>query len=279
MMIYGRYGRVIDQSAIEDKFNDWASRKLFLIADEVVARSDLYHVKNKLKAFITGEWIRINPKNMAAYDERNHVNMVFLSNESMPVVLEEDDRRHAVIWTPEKLSRDFYAGVQAEIDAGGIAALHDYLLHLDLGDFDYATLPPMTDAKRELIDLSKDSPSRFVQAFESGDVEGFPAAAAPRLLLPALSSDLYELYGLWCRKAGLKALNQPRFANALMRKHGARVERKRYAVDMGTKGPSAITYLGQCHELPPGHNETDWLGERIEIFRTTLKDYRARDFA
>ena len=38
MAIYGRYGRVIDQSAIEDKFNDWASRKLFLIADEVVAR-------------------------------------------------------------------------------------------------------------------------------------------------------------------------------------------------------------------------------------------------
>ncbi len=77
MAIYGRYGRVIDQSAIEDKFNDWASRKLWLIADEVVARSDLYHIKNKLKAFITGEWIRINPKNMAAYEERNHVNMVF----------------------------------------------------------------------------------------------------------------------------------------------------------------------------------------------------------
>ena len=26
MGIYGRYGRIIDQSAIEDKFNDWASR-------------------------------------------------------------------------------------------------------------------------------------------------------------------------------------------------------------------------------------------------------------
>ena len=29
MGIYGRYGRIIDQSAIEDKFNDWASRRLF----------------------------------------------------------------------------------------------------------------------------------------------------------------------------------------------------------------------------------------------------------
>ena len=42
------------------------------------------------KAIITGDWIRINPKNMSAYDERNHVNLVFLSNESMPVVIEEE---------------------------------------------------------------------------------------------------------------------------------------------------------------------------------------------
>jgi len=280
MEIYGRYGRVIDQSAIEDKFNDWASRKLFLIADEVVARSDLYHVKNKLKAFITGEWIRINPKNMQAYDERNHVNMVFLSNEAMPVVLEEDDRRHAVIWTPEKLGTDFYAGVRAEMASGGGAALHDYLLHLDLGDFDAGTLPPMTDAKRELIDLSKDSPSRFVQALEGGDIDGFPGANAPRLLLPALSSDLYDLYTVWCRTVNLKALNQPRFANALMRKHQARTERKRYASgDMGTKGPAAITWLPGCHEAPPGRSETEWLGERVDVFRMALRDYKNRGFA
>lgn len=274
MMIYGRYGRVIDQSAIEDKFNDWASRRLFLIADEVVARSDLYHIKNKLKAFITGEWIRINPKNMAAYEERNHVNMVFLSNEAMPVVLEEDDRRHAVIWTPEKLSRDFYAGVQREIESGGVAALHDHLLHLDLGDFTNATLPPMTDAKRELIDLSLDSPSRFMLAFEAGDVEGFPGRHSPRLLSPMLGQDLYDLYCAWCSKVGLKALNQPRFGNALMRKHGAVVHRKRYEADIGTKGPSAVTYLQGGHELPPGRSEVEWLGERIKVFKTAVKDFK-----
>ena len=64
MAIYGQYGSVIDQVAIEDRFNDWASRRQFLIVDEVVAWSDLYHVKNKLKVFITGKLIRINPKNM-----------------------------------------------------------------------------------------------------------------------------------------------------------------------------------------------------------------------
>lgn len=107
MSIYGQYGRIIDQSAIEDKFNDWASRKLFLIADEVVARSGLWHIKNMLKGFITGRWIRINPKQVAAHDERNHVNMVMLTNDGLPTIIETGDRRYLVIWTPEKEATSF----------------------------------------------------------------------------------------------------------------------------------------------------------------------------
>ncbi len=274
MAIYGCYGRIIDQSAIEDKFNDWASRKLFLIADEVVARSDLYHIKNKLKAFITGEWIRINPKNMAAYEERNHVNMVFLSNESMPVILEEDDRRHAVIWTPEKLSADFYTGVKAEIDNGGGAALHHYLLTLDLGDFGVATKPPMTDAKRTLIDQGMDSPSRFVYAFEAGDVDGFPAKGKPAILMPCLSQDFFVLYCEWCRRQNIRALSQPRFLNAVDRKHQGQVDRKR----VGMGNPVRVLTLPGGQEKPPGTNESDWLAERVEIFTTALKDYKAFAF-
>lgn len=274
MAIFGHYGWTIDQSAIEDKFNDWASRKLFLIADEVVARSDLYHVKNKLKAFITGDQIRVNPKNMAAYYEANHVNMVFLSNEAMPVVLEEDDRRHAVIWTPEKLLPDFYEKVKAEIDNGGVAALYDHLLNRNLAGFSNATLPPMTDAKKELISLSLDSPSKFVRAFEAGDVLGFPAKDHPALLTPCLMSDLYEVYKWWCTSTGERSLPLPRFSNALTRKHKAKVLRKRYDTDKGTKGPSSICYLPGGQELPPGEQETGWLGRRIDIFKTTLKDLR-----
>ena len=274
MAIYGQYGRVIDQSAIEDKFNDWASRKLFLIADEVVARSDLYHVKNKLKAFITGEWIRINPKNIAAYEERNHVNLVFLSNERMPVVLEEDDRRHTVIWTPAKLSQAFYAEVQAEIDAGGVAALHDYLLHLDLGDFRPSTLPPMTRAKAELVDLSLDSTARFFQDLVRGDLDGV-------LPGPALSQHVYELYRAWCGRIGAKPAPMPKLLDALHRKHRVRCERKRYMVGTTTKGPHGVAYLprmtgGSLRELemPAGASETVWLGDCIQAFNLAVNDYK-----
>ena len=111
-------------------------------------------------------------------------------------------------------------------------------------------------------------------AFEAGDVEGFPGRHSPRLLSPMLGQDLYDLYCAWCSKVGLKALNQPRFGNALMRKHGAVVHRKRYEADIGTKGPSAVTYLAGGHELPPGRSEVEWLGERIKVFKTAVKDFK-----
>jgi len=161
MALYGWYGRIIDQPTIEDRFNDWASRKLFMICDEVVARSDLFHIKNRLKAIVTGDWIRINPKNVAAHDEKNHVNLVFMSNETLPLLLESDDRRYTVVWTPPPREPAFYAAVAYERDHGGIAALHQYLLDYDLGEFDEHSKPMMTGAKSDLILLSKPSPERF----------------------------------------------------------------------------------------------------------------------
>jgi hypothetical protein len=147
MAIYGEYGRIVDQAAIEDKFNDWASRKLLMIADEVVARQELYHVKNKLKSFVTGEWIRINPKNVAAHTERNCMNLVFLSNERQPLVLEGDDRRHCVIWVPPKPEEEFFSAVNEEIDNGGVEALHHYLLTLDIGAWRIAKNNPKVKSR------------------------------------------------------------------------------------------------------------------------------------
>ena len=266
MSIYGRYGRVIDQTAIEAQFNDWASRKLFLIADEVVARSDLYHVKNKLKAFITGDWIRINPKNVAPYDERNHVNVVFLSNEAQPVILEEDDRRHAVIWTPEKLPPEFYGGLIKEIENGGAAALHDYLLKLDLGSFTTGTLPPITKAKKELINMSLDSTSRFYLEFVERDIGGIN-------YMPCLSNDLYELYQVWCKQAGVKAGPRNRLINVLARKHKQPAARKRYKdKKQQPYGPHSVLMFGE--EAPPGGDEQMWLGGHIERFKKLVCDYK-----
>lgn len=265
--IYGRYGGVVDQTAIEDKFNDWASRKLFLIADEVVARSELFHVKNKLKIFITGNRIRINSKNINAWEETNHVNLVFLSNESMPVVLEEDDRRHAVVWTPGKLGKDFYRGVLNEIRDGGVEALYHHLLHYDLGDFEPGTEPPDTEAKRRLIGVCLDSTSRFYYDLMRGDIGDVQA-------VPALSEDVYQLYRAWCANGGHRPAPLPKLVNNLELKHQVIPARKRFESDMGNiVGPRGVLMFGSAGP-PPGARETAWLGDQIEKFKSAVNRYR-----
>lgn len=199
--IYGPYGRVLGQEALEDKFNaDWAGQKLFIIADEVLARAELYQVKNRLKGFITGAEIRVNPKNLAAHTERNQMNLVFLSNERQPLVLENDDRRHLVLWAPPKPSDAYFDRVNAEIEAGGIEALYHYLLNLDLGDFRPWSRPPLTSAKEDLVQAGLSNEERFVQEWQRGELETVDGEPVP--FCPALGSQLYTLYSRWCELHG-----------------------------------------------------------------------------
>ena len=274
MAIYGPYGGVIDQNAIEDKHNDWASRKLFLIADEVVARTDLFHIKNKLKGLITGTTIRINPKHLRAYDERNHCNLIFLSNEVMPTVLEEDDRRHCVIWTPDKVPEGFYQEVAREIEDGGVAAFYDYLLNVDLAGFNEHTKPPMTEAKADLIELGMDSISRFCHALVDDEIiEGFTKT-------PVLSSLLYELYGDWCKRAGYgRAATDVRFFSVIKKRHGVRTGkafRKRYLTASGKRvGPVTFAFFPGCEEKSPdSDSESVWLGRCVSAHRAQIDDWK-----
>jgi putative DNA primase/helicase len=280
LAIYGRYGRIIDQAAIEDKFNDCFSAKLFMIADEVVARSDLYHVKNKLKSFITGEFIRINPKNMASYEERNHVNIVFLSNERMPVVIEEDDRRHCVIWTPPKKGADYYKEVADEINNGGIEALHDWLLNIDLGDFNEHSKPPMTTAKEELLVLSKDNVLRFYEDWLGGEFHWSSDDYADDKSMtscntPVLTEDLYELYKSWCNRQGVRPSPMNRTIDHIGKRPGVYKDRKRYLLDgKDSANPKTFIYPPQCLEMSPGKLEKVWLGQCAQNFKKTVNIFK-----
>jgi putative DNA primase/helicase len=272
MGIYGEYGRVVDQAAIEDKFNDWASKKLFLIADEVVARAELYHLKNKLKAFVTGDTIRINPKNVGAWEERNHVNVVFLSNETQPLVIERDDRRYTVIWTPKELPLAFYADVKDEIAAGGIEALHHHLLTLDLGEFAAHTRPPMTQAKADLIDMGMDSTERFWGEFTAGQIDGVP-------VLPVKSEDLYELYRTWCGRIGLpRYAPRPKFLAEIGRRTDATRTIARYW-NGGTDPKQATFIFPNRMDTPVGASQLEWLSQCVSTFRDAVGEYRQKGAA
>lgn len=272
--IFGDYATVLNQRGLEDKFNsDWSDSKLFLLAEEVVTRQEMWHIKNELKELVTGEWVRINPKNIAAYRQRNQINLVFLSNEGMPLPLDNDDRRHLVIWTPPQREPAYYDAVNAEIDAGGIAALYRYLLDLDLQDFHPKKRPPATHAKAELIQVSKTSELRFVDEWTSREL--------PLPLCPCVALDLYAAYIAWCKFNGEKfprASNQ--FLNLVGRLVGWERARKRIRPD-GLPTPKQATLVipspealqrGQSAQ-PDAETEPVWLGDWCVKFADASEAY------
>lgn len=266
MEIYGQYGQVIDQDALEDKYNDCFSRKLFLIADEVIARQELFHVKNKLKGMITGRRIRINPKNVKSYWETNHCNIIFLSNETQPLVLERDDGRHVVLWTPPKLSIDFYKQVEQEVAEGGIAALHYHLKHLPLGDFHPHTPPPMTAAKRDLMDLSMDSTERFC-------IEWSKERIPPVPFVPTKSTQLYKFYREWCGRSGYpRYAPEPRFLAEISKRSGFKKRQARYLNGAGEKMATFLFPPGV--DQPEDKSQSIWLSDCMEQFDSGIKEWR-----
>jgi putative DNA primase/helicase len=260
--IYGRYGGSINQDDLEDKFNDWASAKLFMIANEVVTRVELYHVQGKLKNMITEpEWL-INPKNLPRRAEQNHCNFVFFSNRIDIAKLDKQDRRYAVVWTPGPLGADFYQEVAAELKDGGSAALHHYLLHLDLGDFSAHAKPPMTRAKRELIDLGLDNTERFYLQWIAEQTE-WP-------VVPAKSDDVYSAYKRWAHRNGI-----PKYAPSHIFLSGlgkrADVKKNQEWVTVGqTQKRRMVVFPNRLFDPPAGQTRQRWITDCADQFAAAL---------
>jgi len=193
--IYGDYATVLNQRGLEDKFNaDWTDSKLFILAEEVVNRQEMWHIKGELKELVTGSWVRVRDLHRTAYRQRNHINLVFLSNEDQPLPLDNDDRRHLVVYTPPEKPERYYDLIHEELMNGGISAFYDHLLNLDTTGFHPKKRPPMTVAKSHLLRLSLPSERRFAEDWINGDLE-LP-------VIPCLSTDLYSAYLRWCRTNG-----------------------------------------------------------------------------
>lgn len=272
--IYADYATVLNQRGLEDRFNsDWVDSKLFLLAEEVVTRAEMWHIKNELKELITGEWIRVNPKNIAAYRQRNQVNGVFLSNENQPLPLDNDDRRHCVIYTPPALSAAYYDEVFLEIENGGVEALYHYLLNLDLGDFHPKKRPPMTESKQALIALSSPSEIRFMHEWAMGELG--------LAICPARSTDVYTVYLRWCR---LNGEQRPRPSNqffgaiARMRGWDKKKDRINKETHDGTESVTANVVTPPDNIIPEelryreGSSRAAWLTRCVETFSDSIKD-------
>lgn len=162
--IYGKNFTVIKQKDLHSDFNEWAEHKQFVLADDVTG-SDNREYADILKTLITQEEIRINAKFLPTYTIPDCLNYFFTSNQVDAFFLEDDDRRHFIHETfaarmTEGDKHEFFAWR----DAGGVEALFDWFLKLDLGDFDPTAPAPVTAAKERMIADGRSDLATWVRA-------------------------------------------------------------------------------------------------------------------
>lgn len=264
--IYGKYGALVGQDELEDKFNDWRSGKMFVVGDEVSSRAELVHNKNRLKALITSPTVQINPKNLPRREEKNHINIVFLSNELQPLALDNSDRRYLVVYTPRAKDFLYYKRLGKWRAEGGIAAFYHYLLHYPLTDFDPYAPAPATDAKAALIGLNRKSPELFWSEWSGGEID-----------LPYRScavEQAYRAYLKWCIRSGERyPFKRDQFTPTLERFSEAQDRKVRIKpmnpITAGVKKTVRMLLVTE----PPAEGQGQWATEAVDDFEQHLKSY------
>ena len=207
--LFDPYSIALNQQILDGRFTDWMSRKCFILADEVIANASQGAVKNRLKAMVTSDWFTIEEKNLPCRQERNHSNMVFLSNNDMPLIMDLKDRRYVVIRCDSVREPDYYVALAQQIS--NLPAFLDFLLSHDCGEFHEHSKPPDTEAKRELIELCRPSHSKFIELWQNGYL--------PFTRRSIYAHQLYFVYRLWCERAGEKGfvVSEKRFCGEAIR--------------------------------------------------------------
>lgn len=157
--LYGdAFSEIGDDQIEKNDFNSWARSKQFVLGDDITGNNNR-KVANALKVMITREQIQINIKHVAEYYTRDCINYYFTSNSPDAFLLDENDRRFFIHEVPgHPLPDEFYTDCFTpwRMSERGRRALMHYLLYeVDCSDFSHTARPPMTDAKREMIRLTR----------------------------------------------------------------------------------------------------------------------------
>ena len=271
--IYGKYGALVGQDELEDKFNDWRSCKLLVIGDEVSSRQELVHNKNRLKGLITSETVQINPKNLPRREEANHMNVVFLSNEITPLALDNSDRRYLVVYTPKAKPFEYYKAIGKWRDSGGTEAFYAYLLAYPLGGFDPYAPAPATVAKRDLIDINRKTPERFWLAWHGGELD-LPYH-------PCTVGQIYRAYLKYAQRVGDRfPVQQALFTRMVLRiseGEGVPAREKVMALE-GAVGARKTERMFLTIEPPHDRKQGEWATMCRETFEKELSKYVGAGF-
>jgi hypothetical protein len=192
--IYGKNFTEISQLDLHNNFNEWAESKQFVMGDDVTG-SNKRQDADFLKKMITQKELRINAKYTPSYVVPDCINYFFTSQHPDSFFLEDDDRRffiHEVLVGPK--SEEFYVEYDLWLETGGAEAIFDYLLNLDLGDFNPAAPAYRTAAKERMINTGRSDLASWVRQLLAVPESVLRVGEVPIEKDLLTSKELLELY-------------------------------------------------------------------------------------
>ena len=146
-----------------------------------------------LKARITTESIRINPKCIRAYNVPSFARYFMTTNEPDPVKFEMTDRRYLLINPSTRLVKTNWSQIYAIIKRPEfLVAIGKYLETVDITDFNSRDFPS-TEIRDEIMELSASGTEAFLRDWNEN-------RSLPNKLKP---DQIYAVYKEWCEESGV----------------------------------------------------------------------------
>lgn len=271
--IYTKYHKTLDQRDLESQYNDWADEVLFLLFEEISNNKTKHGMMGFIKHLITGSKLSIHQKFMSSIQQANHMNTVFLSNNTQPLPIEENDRRFLVLYPKSVVPPDLLAGVLADLRSGDvIEAFYTALLQIDLSDFNEHTKPPMTRAKKEIIEYTRPGYDTFITQWIAGETD-YPYCTCT-------TAQLYDAYQKWCKTTNEHIVSLKRFMGEAKKYNVVSTEKQEHwrkpSEPIKTRQTKVIIIGTMPEMLPDRHGimkptvKMDWLGADIEKFDNAI---------
>lgn len=264
--IYGDYAVTLGQGQLESQYNDWVSNKLYALFEEIFSGSDRYSQMGMVKQLITGNTIYISKKFMSGWQQDNFVNAIFLSNNMMPLSLEQNDRRHVVCYPTKKIPEPTLNKVAEALNDPNnemVRAFYTLLLKINTNGQTAHTEAIMTASKRKLIRLSQPNWETFYDDWKEDEI-GVPYCTC-------LSDDLYHVYREWCKRQGERPTSQTKIMTYIGRREiKARYNYKLPAQIDLKKGTMIVIAPPNSYPHESYQTQQEWLGAKILLFKQRI---------
>lgn len=198
--LFGRHFlHVANAEHLVGQFNAHLRDAVVLFADEAFYAGDKRH-ESILKTIVTEETIAIEAKGVDVELAPNYVHLLMASNDNWVVPAGFDERRFLVLDVGNAKMQDsgYFAAIQAELDAGGYAALLHHLSAFDLTGFDVRRAPKTSALQEQKVMSFSQEEEWWFNKIREGEVlpgKGWPSYA----FSSHLAHDFSEFLKRWSR--------------------------------------------------------------------------------